>query len=167
MNIFYLDENPRLAAQYHGDKHVVKMIVETAQMLSTAHHVREMSGRRLLYKPTHVNHPCSVWVRESTGNYYWAWHLLDALCSEFKLRRGKKHATARLLLPLWHSPDLPITGRTPPALAVPDEFKTVCPVESYRRYYQHKFSSGIVSYGWSDERSEPDWMISLDKTCQK
>ena len=157
MNIFYLDKSPRVAAEWHGDKHVCKMIVETAQMLSTAHYVQEMSGRRLLYKPTHINHPCSVWVRENTANYFWAWHLLDSLCGEFRLRRGKVHATERLLLPLWCSPDLPVGALTPPALVMPDEFKTACPIESYRRYYRQKFADGVVAYNWLRER-KPDWI---------
>jgi hypothetical protein len=84
------------------------------------------------------------------------------LCYEFEIRRGKKHATERLVMPLSCQPDLPFaTERTPPALAMPDEFKVDCPVDSYRRYYRHKFDSGIVAYDWSDERSEPDWIVNF------
>lgn len=68
MNVFALDLSPKTAARYHCDAHVVKMILETTQMLSTAHWMR---GTRGPYRPTHANHPCSVWVRESTANYKW------------------------------------------------------------------------------------------------
>ena len=158
MNIFFLHDNPRLAAKWHGDKHCVKMVIETAQMLSTAHH---QSGGCIdgLYKQTHVNHPCSVWVRENRQNYGWAWQLLDGLCAEFRLRRGKTHATERLLGLLERKPDIPYASEiTTPALAMPDEFKSSCPVASYRRYYRQKFLDGIVGYGWSEQRSEPDWL---------
>ena len=70
MNIFVLDTSPKLAAEYHCNKHVVKMIIETAQMLSTAHDYLE-TGISGLYKPTHKNHPCSIWVRQSRENYLW------------------------------------------------------------------------------------------------
>ena len=164
MNIFFLHENPRIAAEWHGDKHVSKMLLETAQMLSTSHHVQGF-GHSELYKPTHINHPCSLWVRENKRNYHWTWNLLCALCYEFEIRRGKKHATERLVIPLSYQPDLPFaTDRTPPALAMPDEFKTACPVESYRRYYQQKFLDGIVCYNWSDERTEPDWILKHERT---
>lgn len=60
MNIFYLDKDPKLCAQYHCDKHVVKMILESAQLLCTA--VNEAAGKEVApYKSTHVNHPCSIW----------------------------------------------------------------------------------------------------------
>lgn len=163
MNIFYLDKSPYTTAEWHGDKHCVKMILETAQMLSTAHH---QSGGCVegLYKATHINHPCSIWVRENTANYDWAWQLLVALCDEFQLRRGKSHATSRLIPLLETPPDIPIASEiTTPALAMPDKFKSVCPVASYRRYYRSKFADGIVGYGWSDARGVPDWIIQPPK----
>ena len=82
MNIFYLDEDPILAAQMHCDKHVVKMILESAQLLSTAHRLldgNKLADERGLYKATHINHPSSIWVRKSSENYYWLWNLYDQL----------------------------------------------------------------------------------------
>ena len=70
MNIFYLDRNPILAADKQCDRHVVKMILETAQLLSTAHY--ELDGESPAYKPTHKNHPSAVWVRKSLDHYLWA-----------------------------------------------------------------------------------------------
>ena len=72
MNIFYLDSDPYVAAKMHCDKHVVKMILESAQMLSTAHRVLdgdEYADERGLYKMAHKNHPSTIWVRTSTDNY--------------------------------------------------------------------------------------------------
>ena len=80
MNIFYLHENPQRCAEMHCDKHVVKMILETAQLLSTAHH--EIDGEPSIecYKATHKNHPSAVWARENRSNYIWLWNLLNSLC---------------------------------------------------------------------------------------
>jgi hypothetical protein len=91
MNIFILDTNPRIAAKMHCDKHVPKMILETAQMLSTAHHVYDTPQAPLVYKKAHLNHPCTIWVRESVDNYSWAFELFRELNNEFVRRRGKKH----------------------------------------------------------------------------
>ena len=81
MNVFFLDREPVVAAKYHCDRHVVKMIVETAQLLSTACHMVGADDNDL-YKKTHVNHPSSVWVRSSRHHYVWTLRLLVALCKE-------------------------------------------------------------------------------------
>lgn len=160
MNIFYLDDCPYIASTYHADTHVVKMAIETAQLLSTAHHILSPEADNSeLYKPTHVNHPCSVWVRENSANYQWAWQLLDGLLKEFRLRRGKTHATERLLPLLAVRPDLSeAVEHSLPALAMPDVFKCADPVLSYRRYYRQKYAEGIVAYAWSEERQAPAWL---------
>lgn len=85
MNIFILDTNPRIAAKYHNNKHVVKMILESAQMLCTA--VNFMSGEQITpYKSTHLSHPCSVWARRTLGNWLWLHELMLELNEEYKLR---------------------------------------------------------------------------------
>ena len=122
MNIFVLHQDPVAAAQMQCDKHVVKMIVESAQMLSTAHRMLDgtvqiapsKSGKRmvkhyrlfddpemdqLLYKAVHYKHPCTVWTMESAQNYMWHWRHLDALCEEYTYRYGKIHATSKLRSP--------------------------------------------------------------------
>lgn len=87
MNIFYLDSNPTLCAKYHNDKHVVKMILETAQLLCGVHWV---TGKEAPYKLSHKNHPCSIWVRSSLENYLWLCELGLELCDEYTYRYGKK-----------------------------------------------------------------------------
>ena len=107
MNIFYLDRDPVIAAQMMCDKHVVKMILESAQMLSTAHRVLdgdEYADRRGLYKLAHKNHPSTIWVRSSLENYTWLYDHMVALMEEYTYRYGKHHATERLLAPLFKSP---------------------------------------------------------------
>ena len=74
MNLFYLDRDPVEAARMQCDRHVVKMILETAQMLSTAH--IELDGKQVAYKATHKNHPSTVWVRSSSLAYNWTWRHL-------------------------------------------------------------------------------------------
>ena len=99
MNIFYLDTNPKKSARMQCDKHCVKMILESAQMLSTAHRVLdgdEYADKMGLYKLAHKNHPSTVWVRSSSDNYRWLWKHYDALMQEYTLRYGKTHATSRL-----------------------------------------------------------------------
>ena len=94
MNIFYLHRDPRVAARYHNDKHVVKMILESAQMLSTAH--RELDGNlnETMYRPTHKNHPSTVWVRESSSKLHdGCIDLFISLCDEYTHRYGKVHLT--------------------------------------------------------------------------
>ena len=107
MNIFYLDRDPVIAAQMMCDKHVVKMILESAQMLSTAHRVLdgdEYADRKGLYKLAHKNHPSTIWVRSSLENYTWLYDHMVALMAEYTYRYGKHHATERLLAPLFKSP---------------------------------------------------------------
>ena len=82
MNIFYLDEKPLTAARMHCDKHVVKMIIESAQMLSTAHRTldgNDYADRMNLYKATHKNHPANIWVRESAENYLCLYNLFTLI----------------------------------------------------------------------------------------
>ena len=97
MNIFYLHEDPKTCAEMHCDKHVVKMILEYAQLLSTAHHVLDdvLTPHPLLYKQTHKNHPSAIWARNSDKNYDWLWLLLDKLCKEYTKRYNEVHKTER------------------------------------------------------------------------
>lgn len=91
MNLFYLSRDPVEAAHMQCDKHVVKMIVETAQLLSTAH--VELGHESPAYKPTHKNHPSAVWVRSSFVAYRWAWKHLKALGEAYTQRYGRVHKT--------------------------------------------------------------------------
>ncbi len=134
MNIFYLDRNPQIAARLHCDKHVVKMILESAQILSTVHHVSG-SGTETMYKPTHARHPCTIWAAESQANYQFLYDLFIALLGEYTHRYGKQHATGRLVGELRRLPNIPNIGFTEPAQAMPDEYKDPDSVRAYKRYY--------------------------------
>lgn len=135
MNIFYLDHNPVLAARYHCNKHVVKMIVETAQILSTTH--RLCGGSKDVYRSTHKNHPSVIWAREGKDNYRWLYALFKALSDEYTDRYGRVHLSwEKLSETLSEAPsDIP-DGTTPLKLVMPEEYKQSCPVKSYRAYYR-------------------------------
>ena len=138
MNIFALHSDPYLAEKMHCDKHVVKMILETAQMLSTAHHVHDMEcAQDGLYKIAHKNHPSTKWVRESNNNYMWAWCLMHGLCKEYTARYGKIHATeTKLLQKLMNPPNnIPIGCKTSIPQCMPIEYKCDDTVQAYRNYY--------------------------------
>ena len=96
MNIFILDENPKKCAEYHNDKHVVKMILETAQLLCGVHHMVE-SKLDVPYKLSHKNHPCSIWARECIENYVWLCDLGMELCLEYTYRYGKRHKSQDII----------------------------------------------------------------------
>ena len=152
MNIFYLDKNPKLCAQYHVDRHVVKMILETAQLLSTAHWLTGSEGP---YRATHKNHPSSVWVRESHMHYRFLYDLFIALCDEYTYRYGKQHASDRQLrVPLAKTPDnIPQVTWNPPPQCMPEEYKMTSSVLAYRKYYiQDKGSFST----WKN-RPQPYW----------
>ena len=133
MNIFYLDHDLKKCAEYHVDRHCTKMIIEYAQLLSSAHW---MSGGEAPYKLVHKNHPCSIWTRESIDNYRWLCELGIELSKEYTYRYGKFHKSSEVIhWCLDNEPNLPNIGMTPFRLAMPDEFKCECPIESYRNYY--------------------------------
>ena len=133
MNIFYLDEDPKLCAQYHCDRHCVKMIIEGVQLLCTAHW---MTGGEAPYKKTHVNHPSNKWVRESLSNYVWLCDMTMELCKEYTHRYGKRHKTQQHLE--WcmvNLPNIEDKGFTEIPQAMPDECKRENPIDGYRNYY--------------------------------
>lgn len=159
MNIFFLHPDPRRCARWHCDKHVVKMILESCQLLYTAHWVLALPARPPYidiapnggYKPTHRNHPCAVWVRASVDNYRWLVRLTQCLLDEYRFRYGdhKIHKCQDHLdwLQLVE-PDLPRVGFTPPPQAMPDEYRRSNPVVAYRLFYalDKDARRGIVSY---------------------
>ena len=144
MNIFYLDKNPKIAAQMMCDKHVVKMILESAQMLCTAHRVLdgdEYAEKMGLYKLAHKNHPSTIWVRSSELNYRWLWEHYVALMNEYTYRYGKTHATSKLRNALDKTPDnmppiqLTDTPFTDPPQCMPAYCKGDDTVKAYQTYY--------------------------------
>jgi hypothetical protein len=181
MNIFALDNSPDIAAQYHCDKHVPKMIVESAQMLSTCHRILDgvetkrlsKSGKRqvkywlhpdshletILYKAVHMNHPCTVWTRESLVNYNWHYDLFKQLANEFTHRYGKLHASWLKLKDILSVPpkNIPNLGSTPFKLAMgaqPQCINYNDPIGSYRDFYQTK--QDLFKMTWT-KRNTPTW----------
>ena len=138
MNIFHLHKNPKTCAEYHCDKHVVKMILETGQMLSTAYR-RHFGDNDDLYKTAYPRHPMTVWVGNSGGNFSWTMKLLEHLLEQYTLRYNKIHTTSRIfnLLNTKHTYWKDLTGDfLDPPLCMPDDCKRDCYIFSYRKYYK-------------------------------
>jgi len=156
MNIFFLDMDVKKCAEYHCDKHVVKMILETAQLLCGVHHMTDRITDQVPYKLSHKNHPCAIWARESLDNYLYLCELGLALGEEYTYRYGKKHKSVEVIeWCLSNRPNIKDIGFTTPPLAMPDEYKVDSVVESYRNYYKGA-KSEIVS--WKN-REIPDWFL--------
>ena len=157
MNIFYLDPNPKFAAQMQCDKHVVKMILESAQLLSTAKNILDPENPGP-YKTTHKNHPSAVWVRQSGWNYNWLFLHYVALCDEYYYRYGKIHKTASHLQQLSNHPknipDTSFINFGPPPQCMPDEYKIPGDtVLAYRKYYKYG-KAHLLKY---TKREMPYW----------
>jgi len=182
MNIFYVHPDPKICAQQHVDKHVVKMILEYAQLMSTAHRVLDgkeiqglsKSGRKakrwvlpderedVLYKASHINHPSAKWCRHSIYNYQWLFSLWIELMREYHYRYGKIHSSMRLAKYLKDAPNNISKDEsfTAPWRAMPEEFKADrsepdYTVKSYRAYYNGAKTS---MFKWK-LRPTPEWII--------
>lgn len=174
MNVFYLDKDPKVCAEMHCDKHVVKMIIEYAQLLSTAHrvldgeeYIDDSSGRRirrwslpddreqLYYKASHINHPSAIWTRANNGNYTWLNQLFCALCDEYTHRYGRVHMTAEKLRgKLTRVPTNIAPGFLyEPPQAMPFTCKMLKAIDGYRRYYIREKASFAK---WTN-RDIPRW----------
>lgn len=177
MNIFYIDENPIQAAQWMVDKHVVKMILESAQLLSTAHRVldglevegKTATGRKVrrwifndsrenvIYLATHINHPSAVWCRQSVENYNWLVDHFFALMQEYTYRYNKTHKCYGELSYMLQSPphNLKEWDWTPMPSAMADEYKiSEDPLTNYRNYYKIGKST---MHKWTN-REKPEWI---------
>ena len=174
MNIFYLDSNAKTSAEMHLDKHVSKMLVEYAQLMSTAHRVldgtewydKNKIGRKIkrwrvsenmediLYKASHVNHPSNVWLRQSKENYAFLYEMWSHLHDEFKLRYGKDHLSYTKLREVLKYPPMNIadTPFTQPTQAMPDDVKDNDAIVAYRNYYM-KHKSHIATW----KAHKPNW----------
>lgn len=161
MNIFVLDTDPKLAARAHCDKHVVKMVLESAQLLSTAHHI---AGSTIdlgsIYKPTHIEHPCAKWCRENAANYKWLYNLYHELAREYTHRYCKIHKAATITPFLQSVPDGVLrrnptssSSLTPFVQCMPDEYKHEDAVTAYRDYYVGEKASFAK---WTN-REPPYW----------
>ena len=162
MNIFYLDPRPDTAAEMHCDKHCVKMILEYAQILSTAHRELDVNVPDILYKSTHKNHPSTIWTRSSKQHYDWLFRLFRMLSAEYTLRYSngnfKVHKTWNKLGKILETAPKNIkdTGWEDPPQCMPDYCKKENTVDAYRNYYiQEKKSFAEWNYS-----KEPKWMLN-------
>ena len=164
MNLFVTNTCPVQSAKDHNNVHLRKMIVEVAQMLSTAH--SELDGNIVAYKPTHTNHPCSVWIRKNSGNYTWAYQHAKALCQEYTHRTGKVHKTEEVLDKLKTLPNNIAKGEvTTFAMAMPDEFKKLGvfdQTKAYKAYLNEKFKEWLdrekpIKVEWTNS-VKPEWV---------
>lgn len=176
MNIFALDSDPIKSAQMMVDKHVVKMILETAQLLSTAHRVldgteyidKTKTGRNVrrwrlpddretnLYAATHINHPSAVWCRASNNNYNWLYCHFLGLLNEYTYRYEKVHKCTPMTFWLRNPPhNIRVFYKTPVTPAMPDEYKVPNDsVASYRNYYR---GAKQRMHKWT-KREVPEWI---------
>jgi len=182
MNLFYLDKDLDKCAEYHVDKHVVKMILEAAQIICTNLTIDHLFGfvpdkinseqnkmlsefrkeqkvlpqeqRLFKYLPTMQNHPSTIWARSSLDNFEWTFCYAMALADEYTYRYGKVHKTAELLRTLPEPKHIQRVGFTTFGLAMPDELKDYDnPIQSYRNYYM--LDKGTFA-SWS-HREKPSW----------
>jgi hypothetical protein len=157
MNIFYFSECPITSAKAQPDKMLVKMPLETAQMLCTAHRIvgsEDYCNEHGLYKKAYWNHPCTVWASSSKLNYLWLYTHFIALGCEYKFRYGREHASiTKLKEPLKRIPNITKKRMTPPAQAMPDEYKNNNPIKAYRDYCINEKHYAK----WEKGRAKPDW----------
>jgi hypothetical protein len=178
LNIFYLSHDPAECARFHVNRHSTKMVLEYAQLLSTAHRVLDGnmsvglsdSGRKktsyilpdqrnnILYSATHINHPSAMWVRKTHQNYIWLTELLEELCCEYTYRYEKTHKVERdgLLKVLRTNlpANIPIGPFTAPTPAMPDDVKVPGnSLASYRNYY-NKNKTHLADW---KKRPVPQW----------
>lgn len=194
MNIFYLDHDVKKCAEMHNDKHCVKMILEYAQLLSTAHRILDgtlstgltKTGRKktvyaladhrdsILYSATHVNHPSATWVRQSDSNYDWLFSLFQALMDEYTYRYGKVHACTRLEMALARIPEnIPWAPFTEPTPAMPDDVKIpkagprgMLHYDSLASYRNYYIKNKTHLAKWKN-RSIPEWYHdNIERTHQ-
>jgi len=152
MNIFVLDTNIKKCAEYHCDKHVVKMLLETCQILCSTYYYTNESHKSP-YKLAHKNHPCTVWARESLSNWLWLRDLGLALYDEYKNRYGNKdHKSGDIILGL-DTPNLHNKGLTRFAQAMPVEYRDDDAVRAYRAYYVGE-KKDILQY----KGNIPEWL---------
>ena len=159
MHIFVLDLNPIKCAEYHSNRHVVKMCIEYAQLLCGVHWTTQ-STYEIPYKLSHKNHPCSIWTRESLSNYLYLCELGLELCKEYTYRYGKRHKSQDVIeWCLINKPNICDKGFTTPPKAMPDEYKVSDVIQSYRNYY---IGAKYDFCKWKN-REIPSWFVKERK----
>jgi len=151
MNIFALHSEPLQAAIYHCDKHVVKMVLESAQMLCTNLNLKRIESP---YRSCHMNHPCTIWARETQSNFAWLCDLGLALSLEYSYRYNKKHKSQEVIEYCYkHIKEFPEGELTQFAQAMPAMYKDLDSVQAYRNYYLGEKKGFAI---WS-RREIPEW----------
>ncbi len=141
MNIFYLHKDPAKAASYFYDKHKVKMILESAQMLCTAHHYWNermgISNEHVPYKKAHLNHPSTIWCRQNKSQYFWLYDHMLAIGNEYTKRYGKHHMSIEKCKTFLSAPPpgMPDGLFKQPPQCMPDEYKQGDAIHGYWNYY--------------------------------
>ncbi len=158
MNIFHLHTDPKICAEYHCDKHVVKMILETAQMLSTAYR-RNFGDNDDLYKTAYPKHPMTIWVGDSGANFFWSVRLLDQLLYQYTMRYNKVHKydvqdSVKHFSTLNENSNLPEIPQTPFANATP--YKDMNTIHAYRHFYRMD-KSKFARWKYTDM---PSWLLA-------
>ena len=145
MNIFYLDSDPVKAAQVQYNKHVVKMILESAQMLCTAHHhyteLLSQDDSYIPYKKAHYNHPSTIWCRENSEQYLWLYNHMIALGNEYTKRYNKIHLTITKCADILKATPagIPLGTFEEPPQCMPEQYKVPgCSVTAYWNYYEQE-----------------------------
>lgn len=161
MNIFVLDANKTTCAQYHCDKHIVKMPLEMAQMVSFLHYdktIYDTTNQCVMgYSKTHDKHPCTLWLKASLSNLVYGCELGIELVAEYRFRyKTNKHQRSLDIFEhtLKNLPEMKDLGLTNFALAMPEEYKIGDAVESYRSYYKGE-KSEFLKY---TNRNLPNWL---------
>jgi len=159
MNIFFLDKSPDLSAQYLCDKHVPKMLLESAQMLSTALHSHTMGISTGIYKEAYPNHPMTKWVGFNRDNFNWALENAMWIDEEYKTRFKKQHKSGKVIQCIIDNDyykDIPDGFFSEPPQCMPDEYKDKDYVTAYRKYYQ-----GAKKYfaKWEKGVFAPEWWV--------
>jgi hypothetical protein len=157
MNIFVVDQDPVVCAQALDDLRLNKMIIETAQLLSTAMRYYGYTGNDI-YKSTHINHPCAVWARMTTSNYKWLYSYLEALGDEYYMRRCKVHKTISdlrnpLIFGYGLMPSGYLTTFTNCSL-----YKDQDVFEAYKSTLINKWNNDKYTPKWTNT-SKPTWYI--------
>lgn len=184
MNIFYLDKDIKKSVQYHCDKHVVKMVIESIQLLATAYYTQfgfisydnlEKQDLKMMkedvfkdfprnpnYRISHVHHPSSKWVSSSIKNWNWLLEFGLELSKEYTRRYNREHATHKCYIWMKNNPPkfLQNTPWTHPPLCMPDIYKSEDYVKSYRLYYFKEKSHFAV---WNKLNNKPQWFSNMEK----
>lgn len=162
MNIFALDPNPSICAEYHVDKHIVKMPTETSQMLSFAYYhpdlwQYEIPAFLMKFSKIHDQHPCSLWIRNSLENFFWTCELGIELIREYRYRYESQKHQRSLDIFQWcinNPPKLDSKGLTPFELVMPEIYKSDNDIVSYRNLYREGKSD---LHSWK-KRQKPLWI---------